>query len=328
MTNVCGCSIEFFLTPIEPSTKQMKKNAKLSYEQVLAQRTKRGKYVAYAALWSVVGGVVLAITAKQMKNSTIAPSNTFYAYKRRLLSGKSAAPGEKLIDEKVYNDMTKNQVLIIDQDIDWNKFLTFGAIGAVTGILLFKTIFVKRLVTCPPNRYLIIYKAHKGHNYDNGIFNTMLEEGQTQFVYPIFQDYGFLTRENIPIQMKEHVSETRDKMKVSLSLEMNIGVTNVATEVCYASAKHLNKKVPEMSKQANEILAQALTDNIATFSSEEIDKHSDDFFIYIQQLIGWYTRYLGYAVRDCELLSVKMGTLKIVRKDLMPPNQSEDQDDH
>lgn len=306
--------------------KTAQKRAK-QYEEEMARKLKRGRYVAYGFLFSAFGGIIAAIAAKGVKDSEDAPSMAFYAYKRKLMTGNDEEDSTSLRSSRstMYDDMTYSEMLANDQCIDWKKFGTSAVAGGALSYLFFRAVFSRRLITCPPNKYLIIYKKHRGHDFDNGIFNDMLEPGQVQFVRPIIDGYGFLNAENVPIQFNRFKAETKDKTPVFIDLDMNIGVGELATEVCFASAKHLNKDVPQLQKQAKEILEKAIQDNLKDFEYSEIENNSEDFYIYLQQLIAWYMKYLGLNVRDCSLLAYESGTVKLGRKNLKRPGEVEEE---
>jgi hypothetical protein len=275
-------------------------------------------------LFSAVGGLFTAVAARGIKESRNAPDWRFYEYKRRLLHGWAEEDNNN--NNKGNNDdrccltfnerMNYREMIAADQYIDWKRFGMSAFAGMSLSCIFFRAVFKRRIVTCPPDRYLIIFKKHRGHDYDNGIFNEMLEPGQVKFVKPILEGYGFLNAEDISVQLHNFQVETRDRFKVNINLRMNVGVGKLATEVSFASSKHLNKSIEEMEKMATEILQDAFKDNIKKFEYSEIEQNSEDFFIYLQQITAWFMKYIGFYVRDCSFLAYESGSINLSRRDL------------
>lgn len=344
------------MTPEE----QAKKSKQI--KEMLVERSKRGKIVFQGLIGSVFAGIALTVVIKMRQESQTFPSPTFYAYKRRLLTG--ATTNEILEEQKeqeqklqrqlleqqqneteskttattpttsILNSIREQQqqpsiwkVLLADQYIDTRSFCTSALIGSTVSLLFFYGVFKRRLITCPNDSYLIVFKRHRSFDFDNGIFNDMLEPGQVRFVRPITEGYGFLTNRDIPVHLKKFVMTTRDNKNVSIDLDMSVGVGKAATEVCFASSKHLNKTPTELANMATKVLQDALQDMVKDLDMAEIEMNSDDFHIHVQQLIAWYMKYIGLYVRECSLLGYEAGHVKVIRRDLKKKGEETTEDD-
>lgn len=337
---------------------QLAKKAKIIEEEIKS-RTKRGRYVFIGVLGSVFGGISLALTAKMRQESQAFPSRAFYAYKKKLLTGRTL--NETIADEQSnqqeqgqalesssssvtttkkqtlsswlrsnkteYDNCSYSEMLVEDQFVDKNKFVASAILGGALSLMFFYGVFRRRLIKCPDDSYLIVFRKYRSHDFDNGIFNEMLEPGQVRFVKPIFEGYGFLNNSDVPVKLNKYCVETKDQKKVMIDLEMNVGVGKAATEVCFASSKHLDKSVTELSNMAQRIMQDALRDTVKNFESSEIESNSDDFHIHLQQLTAWYMKFIGLYVRDCALLGYETGPTKVVRKDLKKPGQENEEEE-
>lgn len=301
-----------------------RKEMSKAYEESKAKQLRRGRFIVYSFFLSAVGGLVTALTARAIKESQHAPDWRFYEYKRRLLHGKAEEDNNhnndndaSTLHHATFNErMNRREMIAADQYIDWKRFGMSAFAGMSLSYLFFRAVFKRRIITCSPDKYLIIFKKHRGHDYDNGIFNEMLESGQAKFVKPILEGYGFLNAGDIPVQLHNFQVETRDKFKVNINLRMNVGVGKLATEVSFASSKHLDKSIEEMARMATEILQSAFKDNIKELKFSEIEQNSEDFFIYLQQITAWFMKYIGFYVRDCPFLAYEAGNINLSRKHL------------
>jgi flotillin len=158
----------------------------------------------------------------------------------------------------------------------------FGALVAAGFVLLgivvvgFLIIFVRGFKRCPSNRVLVIY----GRTGAKGASKTV--HGGADFVWPLIQDYAYLSLEPIQIEVPLRGALSTENIRVNVPSVFTVAIDTKPEVMQNAAVRLLGLAVPEIRKQAEEIIFGQLRQVIASMGIEEINRDRDKFLEHIQ----------------------------------------------
>jgi flotillin len=153
-----------------------------------------------------------------------------------------------------------------------------GVIIAFTAIVVlgFLILFVKQFKRCPSNRVLVIY----GRTGQGQASTTV--HGGAAFVWPLIQDYAYLSLEPIQIEVPLRGALSAENIRVNVPSVFTVAVDTKPEVMQNAAVRLLGMAVPEIRKQAEEIIFGQLRQVIASMGIEEINRDRDKFLQHIQ----------------------------------------------
>ena len=162
-----------------------------------------------------------------------------------------------------------------------------GLVGAATviGIMIlfaaiiffsFIILLVKQYKRCPSNRVLVIYgRTGKGQA-------SRTIHGGAAFVWPLIQDYAYLSLEPIQIEVPLRGALSTENIRVNVPSVFTVAIDTKPDVMQNAAVRLLGLAVPEIRKQAEEIIFGQLRQVIASMGIEEINRDRDKFLQHIQ----------------------------------------------
>ena len=157
-----------------------------------------------------------------------------------------------------------------------------GPILAVAAILVaivffgFVILFVNQFKRCPSNRVLVIY----GRTGQGQASTTV--HGGAAFVWPLIQDYAYLSLEPIQIEVPLRGALSTENIRVNVPSVFTVAIDTKPEVMQNAAVRLLGMAVPEIRKQAEEIIFGQLRQVIASMGIEEINRDRDKFLEHIQ----------------------------------------------
>lgn len=160
-----------------------------------------------------------------------------------------------------------------------------GALAIIIGIIVvfvamltlgFLIMFVKQFKRCPSNRVLVIY----GRTGQGQASTTV--HGGAAFVWPLIQDYAYLSLEPIQIEVPLRGALSAENIRVNVPSVFTVAVDTKPEVMQNAAVRLLGMAVPEIRKQAEEIIFGQLRQVIASMGIEEINRDRDKFLQHIQ----------------------------------------------
>src|SRR5262245_60287078 len=151
---------------------------------------------------------------------------------------------------------------------------TFALIGILlVGLLI---VFVRGFKRCPSNRVLVIY----GRTGKAGASKTV--HGGADFVWPLIQDYAYLSLEPIQIEVPLRGALSAENIRVNVPSVFTVAIDTKPEVMQNAAVRLLGLSVQEIRKQAEEMIFGQLRQVIASMSIEEINRDRDKFLQHIQ----------------------------------------------
>jgi flotillin len=146
----------------------------------------------------------------------------------------------------------------------------------VLGFFVFVILFIKQFKRCPSNRVLVIY----GRTGQGQASTTV--HGGAAFVWPLIQDYAYLSLEPIQIEVPLRGALSAENIRVNVPSVFTVAVDTKPEVMQNAAVRLLGMAVPEIRKQAEEIIFGQLRQVIASMGIEEINRDRDKFLQHIQ----------------------------------------------
>jgi flotillin len=153
-----------------------------------------------------------------------------------------------------------------------------AAIFIFIGIVVFTVVMLlmKQYKRCPSNRVLVIFgKTGRA----GGAAKTI--HGGASFVVPLLQDYAYLSLEPIQIEIPLRGALSAENIRVNVPSVFTVAIDTTPEVMQNAAVRLLGLTVPEMRKQAEEIIFGQLRQVIASMHIEEINRDREKFLQHI-----------------------------------------------
>jgi flotillin len=153
-----------------------------------------------------------------------------------------------------------------------------GAIALFAALIFFSFVIllVKQYKRCPSNRVLVIYgRTGKGQA-------SRTIHGGAAFVWPLIQDYAYLSLEPIQIEVPLRGALSAENIRVNVPSVFTVAIDTRPDVMQNAAVRLLGLTAPEVRKQAEEMIFGQLRQVIASMGIEEINRDRDKFLQHVQ----------------------------------------------
>jgi flotillin len=171
-----------------------------------------------------------------------------------------------------------DSLLLAQGTFNWLPIV--GVVAAILAALIFFgtiILLVNQYKRCPSNRVLVIYGGRLGKE---GAAKTV--HGGSALVIPLLQDYAWLSLEPIQIEVPLRGALSAENIRVNVPSVFTVAVDTKPEVMQNAAVRLLGLAVPEIRKQAEEIIFGQLRQVIASMGIEEINRDRDKFLQHIQ----------------------------------------------
>jgi flotillin len=153
-----------------------------------------------------------------------------------------------------------------------------AAIFVGLGVVVFTVIMLlmKQYKRCPSNRVLVIF----GKTGRAGHAATTIHGGAA-FVVPLLQDYAYLSLEPVQIEIPLRGALSAENIRVNVPSVFTVAVDTKPDVMQNAAVRLLGLTLPEIRKQAEEIIFGQLRQVIASMHIEEINRDRERFLSHI-----------------------------------------------
>ena len=154
-----------------------------------------------------------------------------------------------------------------------------GTGAILVGVIIFTMVvlLVKQYRRCPSNRVLVIF----GKTGRAGTAAKTIHGGAA-FILPLLQDYDYLSLEPIQIEIPLRGALSAENIRVNVPSVFTVAIDTRPEVMQNAAVRLLGLSVPEMRKQAEEIIFGQLRQVIASMHIEEINRDRETFLKHIQ----------------------------------------------
>ena len=174
-----------------------------------------------------------------------------------------------------------------------------GGIFAVLLLLLFFVVFtIKQYKRCPSDRILVIFGRVGGQRASKCI------HGGGAFIWPLIQDYSFLSLEPIVIDIPLEGALSLNNIRVNVPSTFTVGISTDEVLMNNA-AQRLRVLAPQQIRElAQDIILGQLRLVIATLTIEEINKDREKFMKLINENVGQEVNKIGLELINVNIRDI------------------------
>jgi len=182
---------------------------------------------------------------------------------------------------------------------DVNPWLMLGLPAAVVLLLAFFTAFLaSRYRRCPSNRILVVYGKVSGNKAAKCL------HGGGTFVWPLAQDYAYLSLEPLVIEIPLEGALSYNNIRVNVPATFTVGISTDPVLMNNAAERLLMLDDRKIREQAQDIILGQLRLVIATLSIEEINKDREKFMALINENVEQEINKIGLELINVNIRDI------------------------
>ena len=170
-------------------------------------------------------------------------------------------------------------------------------IAIIVGFILFISL-IKRYKRCPSDKILVVYGKTGGGS-------AKCIHGGGAFIWPIIQDYAFLSL--IPISIEANLTNALSKqnIRVDVPSKFTVGISTEQDSMGNAAERLLGLSSDQIQDLARDILFGQLRLVIATMSIEEINSDRDRFLENVSNNVEQELKKIGLKLINVNVTDIK-----------------------
>jgi flotillin len=170
-------------------------------------------------------------------------------------------------------------------------------IAVVVGFIIFSSL-IRRYKRCPSDKILVVYGKTGGGS-------ARCIHGGGTFVWPVIQDYSFLSL--IPISIEANLTNALSKqnIRVDVPSKFTVGISTEQDSMGNAAERLLGLSSDQIQELARDILFGQLRLVIATMSIEEINSDRDRFLDYVSKNVELELKKIGLKLINVNVTDIK-----------------------
>ncbi|MFN0080163.1 MAG: flotillin family protein, partial [Prosthecobacter sp.] len=144
-------------------------------------------------------------------------------------------------------------------------------LAGIAAILVFATLafFASRYKRCPSDRILVVYGKIGGSK------SARCVHGGASFVWPVIQDYAYLSLTPMPIDIQLRGALSQQNIRVNTPSTFTVGISTEPGVMENAAERLLGQTQPQIQELAKDIIFGQMRVVIATMPIEEINADRD-----------------------------------------------------
>jgi flotillin len=160
--------------------------------------------------------------------------------------------------------------------------------GAFALLGVFLVLFlITRYRRCPSNRILVVYGTVGGNKASKCI------HGGGRFVWPLIQDYAYLSLEPMVIDIPLEGALSQNNIRVNVPSTFTVGISTSEAMMNNAAERLLGLNAAQIRELAQDIILGQLRLVIATLTIEEINRDREKFMTLINENVGQEINKIG-----------------------------------
>ena len=174
-------------------------------------------------------------------------------------------------------------------------------IGALTVIAFFTLLILLKsnYKRCSSNQILVIF----GRNKTGEAATTV--HGGAAFVWPLIQDYSYLSLEPIQIEIPLRGALSGENIRVNVPSVFTVAVGTQPDVMTNAAIRLLDLTTDDIRKQAEEIIFGQLRQVIASMKIEDINRDRDTFLQHIQNSVEPELKKIGLVLINVNITDIQ-----------------------
>jgi flotillin len=181
-----------------------------------------------------------------------------------------------------------------------NFMMSVIAIAVAAGVLLFSFLLLlaQRYKRCPSNKVLVIFGRTPGGNAARCI------HGGAAFVWPLIQDYAFLSLEPIQIEVPLRGALSIENIRVNVPSVFTVAIGTEPEVRQNAAIRLLGLSNTEINQRASDIIFGQLRQVIASMRIEDINRDRDTFLQNVQTSLEPELRKIGLVLLNVNITDI------------------------
>jgi flotillin len=172
----------------------------------------------------------------------------------------------------------------------------FLGVILVAGLVAFVKSTIRR---CSSNQILVVYGAFSGTGRAAKTIH-----GGTAIVLPLLQDYRYLSLEPIQIEIPLRGALSMENIRVNVPSVFTVAIGTQPDVMTNAAIRLLDLAVPDIRKQAEEIIFGQLRQVIASMKIEDINRDRDTFLEHIQNSVEPELKKVGLVLINVNITDI------------------------
>ena len=170
-------------------------------------------------------------------------------------------------------------------------------IAVVVGFVLIMSL-ISRYKRCPSDKILVVYG-------NTGGSSAKCIHGGGTFIWPVIQDYSFLSL--IPISIEANLTNalSRQNIRVDVPCRFTVGISTDSDSMNNAAERLLGLSSDQIQELARDILFGQLRLVIATMSIEEINSDRDKFLENISKNVEAELKKIGLKLINVNVTDIR-----------------------
>ena len=174
-----------------------------------------------------------------------------------------------------------------------------GIIGVVLFVLLGTALgYASRYKRCASNRILVIFGQVAGGRSANCI------HGGGRFVWPVVQDYAFLSLEPIQIEVPLQDALSSENIRVNVPSVFTVAIGTQPEVMQNAAIRLLGLNTSAVKKQAEDIIFGQMRQVIASMQIEDINRDRELFLTQIQSSLEPELKKIGLVLINVNITDI------------------------
>ena len=180
----------------------------------------------------------------------------------------------------------------------------FGALTVILVLVILAIlvsvalIFVQRYKKCPPNRVMVVYGKAGGEQK-----SKLVHSGAT-FVWPVIQDYTYLSLEPITIDIDLAAALSKKNIRVAVPSTFTIAVSTEPAVMNNAAERLLGLGEKEIAANARDIILGQMRLVIAMLTIEEINQDRERFLDLVNKNVNFELNKIGLEMINVNIRDI------------------------
>ncbi len=176
-------------------------------------------------------------------------------------------------------------------------FVIVGVVVVLFVLAMLLVFFASRYRRCPSNRILVIW----GRSGDR---SARCYHGGGKFVWPIIQDYGYMSLEPLSIEIPLEGALSLNNIRVNVPSTFTVGISKSPVMMSNAAERLLGLNAQQIREQAQDIILGQLRLVIATLSIEEINTDREKFMSLINENVTQEINKVGLELINVNIRDI------------------------
>lgn len=162
--------------------------------------------------------------------------------------------------------------------------------------------FLKRYKKCPPDSVMVIF-GNVGAN-KNGKLSAKCIHGGAAFVFPVIQDYSFLSLTPVSIEIDLKGALSQQNIRIDVPATFTVGVSTEEGIMENAAERLLGMTIPMIKSVAEDIIFGQTRVVIATMDIEEIISNREKFVVNIKNSVEVELEKIGLRLINVNIKDI------------------------